>query len=439
MKLNLRLDDDLLALAKIFKEHSRTLYIVGGYVRNAIMGFCETDIDICSNAKPEEVFLMLLNSPFSCKLVNRDLGTLHIYNKEGSIEYEHTTFRAEIYAQGGTHSPENVQFVDDIKLDASRRDFSANALYYDILSQEVLDFYDGIQDVQNSILKTVETPDIVFSRDGLRILRMIRISSELNFNIDKDTFVCAKNLVAQLNDISQERFNKEIVAILFADYKYQSVCNPDAVINGVKMLTDLGAWQFVLPRFYNELNDTQKQQINNIEWKLLAVAPPALRIASFTLDLLQSLNFTPTKQTITNILGIYGVMLNKKECERQFKIISAFLKVKNGLSTEKESRLFLQANFEILNELFGLLKIANIGQNLFKLYDLMLLDKVPFSLKELAITGQDLIEIYPELPKIYYSDILNNLLKSCAIYPELNTKDSLLFTVPDELMRVNTK
>lgn len=431
MQLKIQLDEDLLALAKIFKSKGYDLYIVGGFVRNALLGFCETDIDICSSAKPNEVFEILKGTDFVGKLINKDLGTIHINKFDKALEYEHTTFRAEVYDKGGNHSPKAVKFVDDIRQDASRRDFSANALYLNILSGQVLDFYNGIEDVKNHILKTVETPQIVFSRDGLRILRLVRIAGELNFEIDKETFSTAQNLVSQLDDISQERFNKEIISMLFADYKYKFIQNPDAPVKCLKLLSILGAWEYVLTKFYNSLNDSQRN-FNNIEWKLLQKAPPALRITSFVIDMLDGLGVEATAQNVIDILGINGIMLNKKEVTRQLSIILNFMQIRlNKVNSEKKCRLFIQSNYSYLNELLGLCKIAGIGENLFKVVEIMKIDKTPFSLKELDINGNDLIEYYPELPKELYSKVLNGLLNMCAIMPELNKKEALLFTVPD--------
>ena len=433
MQLNLQIDEDLLALAQIFKDNGFELYIVGGFVRNALLGFCETDIDICSSAKPDEVFKILENTKYLGKLINKDLGTIHINKIGKQLEYEHTTFRAEQYEAGGTHSPKQVEFVDNIRLDASRRDFTANALYLNILSGQVLDFYNGVSDVQNHILKTVETPQVVFSRDGLRILRLVRIAGELDFEIDKNTYETAKNLISQLGDISQERFNKEIVAILFADYKYNFIKNPDAPVKSLKVLSDLGAWQYVLTKFYKSLEPNQRD-FTKIEWRLLSKAPPALRIVSFVIDMLDGLNVTPTVQNVIDILGINGIMLNKKEVTRLLSIILNFMQVRqNKVTSERECRLFIQSNFAYLNELLGLCKLAGIGENLFKVMELMKIDNTPFSLKELNLNGNDLIEYYPELPRELYSRVLNGLLSMCAIMPELNKKETLLFTVPDIL------
>ncbi len=438
MKFEIKMDQEVINLAKVFQKYGAKLYVVGGYVRNALLGFCETDIDICSCLKPEEVFSLLRNTQYSCKLVNETLGTVHIYTQNGEEFYEHTTFRTEEYKQGGVHSPSQVRFVSDIKVDAMRRDFSANALYYDILAQEVIDYVGGINDVRQHILRTVDKPYAVFKDDGLRILRLVRIASELNFGIDAMTFDTAHNMISQLGDISQERFNKEMVSIMFADYKYSAVHNPMAYIQGMEWLNKLGAWCYVLGKFYDNLADEQKIKINQIKWNMLRQAIPTLRMSAFVCDIVDHLNLEITPALVKQILGIDGVMLNKKECEKQYNVLNAYYQIKNNKhKTENERRVFLQQNYIYLNEVFGLCKIAGVGMEMLKLFELMKIDKVPFTLKDLEIKGQDLMENYPELPKRVYSQVLHQLLYECASMPELNRNGKLLFIVPDVFIKIN--
>ena len=427
MKKELMIEKSLVDLAQIFDKNGYKLYIVGGFVRNALMGFCETDTDICSSARVEDVERILAGTQFSCVLINPKLGTLHIYNNEKTVEYEHTTFRAEKYQTGGIHSPDEVEFVDDIRLDASRRDFSINAMYYDICTHEILDFYDGIECVKNRVVKTVETPKVVFSRDGLRILRMARIASELDFDIDNNTFNTAKRMVSQLDAISQERFNKEIVSMIFADNKYQAISNFGMQSRGVEILGQLGAWQYVLTAFYDTLDKEQKRKINNIEWNMLRIAPPALRIPAFVIDMFTGIGLEPTVAQVSLVLGTRGIMLNKKEAVRQALIMESFFDVLyNKLSSQKQIRLFLQKNSSVLNELFGLFKLAKIGDNVIYVYGLMKQDNTPLCIHDLDLNGNDILEEFPEIPPRIIGEILSKLLTICANMPEMNHREILL-------------
>src|SRR5574344_1102136 len=142
---------NLLKLARLFKKKGE-LYIVGGYVRNALLGIYETDIDLASKLTNEEIKELLFGTKYEIKETSKKLGTLII--SLGEEKWEHATFRKETYAEGGEHTPISVEFIDDIKEDAKRRDFTVNAIYYNILKDEFIDFYTGIKDVKKHILRT---------------------------------------------------------------------------------------------------------------------------------------------------------------------------------------------------------------------------------------------------------------------------------------------
>ncbi len=192
------------------------LYIVGGAVRNYMLGLPYADIDICGTLTTDQIMEVASKCGFRSQVVNAKLGTVLI--TAGNEQYEYTTFRTENYVAG--HSPDSVQFVCDIRLDAKRRDFTINAMYYDLSTGEVLDFYEGTKDVKRHIVRTVETPEYVFASDGLRILRLIRFASQLGFRIDKHTFRQARESAYMLRDISGERKLKELKLILFSDFRY---------------------------------------------------------------------------------------------------------------------------------------------------------------------------------------------------------------------------
>ncbi len=427
MKKKLNVDENLVRLAQIFDKNGFTLYVVGGFVRNALMGFCETDVDVCSSAQAADVERMAAQNGYHCEMINPKLGTVHIFDAARTFEYEHTTFRAEIYPEGGAHSPERVEFVDDIEADASRRDFSINAMYYDILGNRILDFYDGVKCVKNHLVKTVETPSIVFSRDGLRILRMVRLACELGYQIEEQTWAVAHDMISQLGAISPQRFNKEIVAMLFADNKYKAIESRGAQCRAVELLSRLGAWEYVLTPFWATLDTAAKARVDNISWSMLALSPPALRVSSFVIDLLDGLGQPLESSSIALVLGEQGVRLNKREVARQTAILQAFATVRQGaLLSQKQIRLFLQANFSCKDELFGLLHMAGIGEEVLRVYQLMLLDHTPFCVADLAINGDDILTEFPDISPSRFSQIFADLLTLCATMPECNTRDSLL-------------
>lgn len=218
--MEIKINDNLKKLAELL---DKKLYIVGGAVRNTILNLPFDDIDICSPFLSEYVQKVCSENGFKSKVVNEKLGTLLITDKDGE-NYEYTPFRRENYLKGN-HLPESVEFVDDILVDARRRDFTCNAVYCNVFTGEIVDPYNGIKDIDNKVVRCVETPLFVFSSDGLRLLRLVRFACELGFKIDAKTFKTASEMVYQLKDISAERKLAELNKIVVADFRYNKTPN----------------------------------------------------------------------------------------------------------------------------------------------------------------------------------------------------------------------
>lgn len=428
MSVKIEVSKNLKELAKLFRDNGQSLYLVGGFVRNALLGFCETDTDLCGTATTEEVFSIVPKNLYSIELINKKLGTLHLTSKINGEVFEYTTFRAENYAKGGVHSPHSVQFVRDIRLDAKRRDFSANAIYYDILNNEVLDFYDGVGDVKKKVLRTVETPEFVFENDGLRMLRLVRIACELNFRIERKSLQVAKQMISNLKSISHERFGKEIGGVLFADYKYRSVDSKDAHIKGIDYLTKLNVWPYVFENLY-KVNKLEKDVVKKSFANLLVQSVASNRYECFVIDFLTALKLEISPKNINLLLGVDGLNLNKKQVKKIVDVVLAFLDVKGGFANTDQKRLFIQHHINIIDDVVLLCKCENKGEDLSVLKNLMIVEQVPMTIKDLKINGEDLKQNFKELKKIKYGEILNHLLTLCCIAPELNNKKTLLSIV----------
>lgn len=214
-----KIPKSLTILANEFSEKGAKLYIVGGFCRNHFLNISSSDIDICSSLQYDKVKQICSKLNYDCVEINKKLGTMLITS--GSDRYEYTTFRKENYPKGGYHAPNEIEFVEDLFVDAKRRDFTVNSIYYDVLADEFVDPYNGINDVYRRIIRCVETPEFVFSSDGLRLLRMIKFSNQLGFKIHAKTLKVAKEQGYLLKDISAERIAKELGEIVVADYKYE--------------------------------------------------------------------------------------------------------------------------------------------------------------------------------------------------------------------------
>ena len=170
--LKTELRQELCALAQAL---GTPVYLVGGCVRNALLGLPAADVDVASAALPEQVLAAAARMGAQAAVVHQTLGTVELYLAGERIE--HTAFRRESYAPGGGHAPENVRLGVSLKEDALRRDFSVNALYYDIAGDAVLDPTGrGFADLKKRRLRSARpNAEEMIRDDALRLLRMVQI------------------------------------------------------------------------------------------------------------------------------------------------------------------------------------------------------------------------------------------------------------------------
>ena len=214
--------DNALKLLKEITSHSYKAYIVGGFVRDYLLGIESNDIDICTNATPKEIKEIFEDS---C-LPNEDYGSV-IVEKRG-IRFEITTFRREI-EYNDKRRPIEIKYIDDLYEDLLRRDFIINTLCMD-QNGKVLDYLGGKEDLNNRIIRTVGKANDKFNEDPLRILRAIRFSTILDFSLDEEIISSIKETKYLLKKLSYNRKKEELDKI-FTSSNYK---------NGIKLLLELG-------------------------------------------------------------------------------------------------------------------------------------------------------------------------------------------------------
>lgn len=206
-------------LYKLSKLLDNPLYLVGGAVRNSILGLPLGDLDTASANMPNDVVSRLHGTEFEILAEYPRTGTVLI-GTDG-FKTEHTTFRTDSYPiNSGAHSPEKVEFTSDITVDALRRDFTVNAIYYDLTTDNLVDPTGGIDDIKKRELRAVDDPRRVLSEDALRIMRLVRLRAELGFEIENMTLAVASELGARAKDISRERITDEYIKTLKGATKY---------------------------------------------------------------------------------------------------------------------------------------------------------------------------------------------------------------------------
>ncbi len=196
-------------LAKAFKAEGFKLALVGGPVRDAILGRLGNDLDFTTNAHPKDCEKILNKWVDSVWDVGAAFGT--IAGKKGEITVEITTYRSESY-KADSRKPV-VEFGESIEGDLSRRDFTINAMALELTTDvpTFIDLYGGISDLQNKVIKTPGKPEDSFSDDPLRMMRAARFMSQLDFMVDPNVITAMKNMASRLEIISAERIRDEFI------------------------------------------------------------------------------------------------------------------------------------------------------------------------------------------------------------------------------------
>lgn len=190
-------------LAKLFEERGYKLYLVGGTVRDYLLGKELTDMDAVSDATPEQIIEFL--SPIDKSFAR--FGSLK-YKDESGVKFDITTLRKESSYLDNRH-PSEIEFVKDLKIDYQRRDFTVNALYMD-KDLNVIDYCNGQEDLKKHLIKMIGNPDTRIKEDPLRILRAIRFHLMHNLDIDKDLLKSMHDNFDLLRNITDAKIRSEL-------------------------------------------------------------------------------------------------------------------------------------------------------------------------------------------------------------------------------------
>lgn len=200
------LPSDLVTLAQAFHAAGHELYVVGGAVRDALLGKQPKDYDVATDAKPDMILKLVGRIPnYKTLEVGKAFGVINVITPEGN-EYEIATFREDI---GKGRRPDAVEF-STIENDVKRRDFTINALFYDIAKQEVVDYVGGIEDLKKGLVRAVGDASERFDEDRLRILRAIRFAARMGAGLGNETedAILKDN---SLEGVSPERIRDEFL------------------------------------------------------------------------------------------------------------------------------------------------------------------------------------------------------------------------------------
>lgn len=229
LNLDIHVPEYIRELSAIFKEYGKNLYIVGGYVRDSLMGLKPKDIDLSTDSLPDET-LAFLGDRYKVDLVGKSFGVVILKMEDDDIEI--ASFRVD--GKGRKPIVELGVTIDD---DVQRRDLTISAIYFDIEQNKIVDHVGGLKDMANGLIKMVGDPYKRIDEDPLRILRVIRYATRYDFEIDPATEDAVKK--SKLTGISRERIVAEMKkafneSIRFRDY--------------LELIYKMGLWSEVLPK-----------------------------------------------------------------------------------------------------------------------------------------------------------------------------------------------
>ena len=198
-----------LKLNKLFSEHGHKLYLVGGTVRDYLLGLTLTDMDAVTDALPSEMKEFLPDANYTFERY----GSVTI-KLDKKVKFDITTLRKETSYEDSRH-PSKIEFVKDLSIDVKRRDFTLNALYLDS-NLQVIDYFGGEKDLKNKVLRMIGDPDLRLKEDPLRIIRAIRFASDFDLSLDSELEMAIKNNVNELQKLNKDKINQDL-----------KKCNPD--------------------------------------------------------------------------------------------------------------------------------------------------------------------------------------------------------------------
>ncbi len=434
-------------IARILNMEGFQCFLVGGAVRDSIMGFTPKEYDIATNAKPEDVQrIFKYTIPTGIKH-----GTILVILDDMHVEI--TTFRSDGNYSDGRH-PDKVEYTASIEDDLPRRDLTINAMAYNILDGNLIDMFDGMKDIKNKIIRSVGNPYERFTEDGLRIMRAIRFATRLNFSIEKETFDAICHSTGMLTSIAYERIREEFNGILISD-------NP---FRGIELLRKTGILALIMPELMQGFGVAQNrfhkydvyyhilhtiQAVEPLETEELTLL---VRLAALFHDIAKPMvqkKVSKQEEPVYYNHEVVGANVARKVMRRlkysNAEIDFVTLLVRQHMFyyqdewTDGAVRRFMKAvGIENIKPLLKLREADRLGSGnrkdkeskaipkLLARIDKIIEEENAITVKDLKINGNDLMKEFNLKPGPIVGKILNYLLDLILDEPSLNDKEKLM-------------
>lgn len=425
---------------EILRKANFEAYVVGGCVRDLLMGQTPKDWDITTNARPDDILAIFPGSKYENNF-GTVLWPVHLIDSTPVLEI--TTYRSESDYNDHRH-PSQIVFEDELENDLSRRDFTINAMAMD-QAGEIIDYYGGQKDINQKIIRTVGEPFDRFKEDALRLLRAIRFSCHLGFTIEPKTERAMIKLAGSIKFVANERIRDELVKIIASPRAYE----------GLKKLHDTKLLQYILPELEEGYGVEQNHhhiytvfEHNLLSLKHCPSQDYLVRLAA----LLHDIGKTRAKKIIKGQTTFYNheyisakltskimtrLRFSNQEIDRVVNLVRNHMFYYNvGEVTEASvRRLIAKTGQQNLADLIDLRIADRLGSGTakakpYKLRHLeYMFDKVrhdPVSVKMLKINGTDLMNKFKLKPGPQIGAILDVILADVIEKPQLNEPTALL-------------
>ncbi len=420
-------------------------YLVGGCVRDMVLGKQPKDWDITTNAHPDQIQAL-----FEETYYNNDFGTVGVVFEDASDPtlkvIEVTPYRKE-----GTYSdarrPDTVEFGVSLEEDLARRDFTVNAIAYDLYKGHVVDPYKGHDDLEQKQLRAVGAPDERFKEDALRMMRAIRLGAELGFGIEQKTFEAITNDSHLLQKISAERIRDELTKTLMSSQPMEALLH----------MKQTGILQYVLPELLHGVDTEQNHShiytvfehlIRSVQHAADKDFPLEVRLASLLHDIGKPKS---RRTTETGAYTFYGHEVNGSRVTREIlqrlrypketveKVVNLvrwhmFFSDPDKITLSAVRRMIVNVGEENIWNLLNVRRCDRIGSGRpkeqpfrFRKYHSMVEEALrdPISVGSLKLSGGELMDVTHETPGPRVGNMLHALLEEVLDDPTLNTIEYL--------------
>ena len=437
--MDFKLPAEVKDIINSFKKNNFEIYVVGGAVRDILMGKIVYDWDFTTDAEPFEI-LKIYPDGFYDNL----FGTVGISIDGFDRPFEITTFRTET-TYSDNRRPDKVSWGKTLEEDLKRRDFTINSMAFD--GEKIIDLYKGQDDLKNKFIRAVGDPNERFNEDALRMMRAVRIGGELNFQIEEKTFDAIKSNSTLINKIAKERIKDELFKILKSVNSY----------NGIVLLKESGLMQEILPElikcFGIEQKSPQRHHIYDVGDHLLMSLKncksddPITRFATLIHDIGKPQTY---KKLDSGVITFYNhemvstkiainiadrLRFSAKEKDKFVKLVRFHQFTVDEHQTDSSIRRFLRnIGLENVEDMLALRVGDRLGggarETSWRLEEfkkrLVEVQKQPFSIKDLKVNGKDVMKVLKIKSGPKVGEVLEKIFNEVVEKKLPNEKEILL-------------